>query len=780
MKATKKVLSLMLALIMVLTSAFVTLPVFAASTSSSTISLTAGQAPSDVSGLDYVNGGKFLVWKDSAGKIYSHTEKVNAAVTLTASYSKFHVATVGLGSLSKAIGRDNGATITGPIVRTEGDIKYNRYTMVFGQATVAANTQIHFDIADYIAPKYSETPYVAYKYRTSINMQTWKSSFSTDGYKSSIKWEQSINGIIADEQWHLAVHKPASFGGSADASLLAFRVSPYNNTSGITITANQYVDIEYVGFFESEDHAKAFDINKYTDSFKITYKAKIDGKVVTIGEYVPGSVVKLPAVNLPANKVLTGYKKSDGTIVTEAVVTTEIVSYTSVLRNLPKGDYINERGNLANLKAKLDEGSLDVAFLGGSVTAGAGASGRGRWGSQVIDYLRAEYPTASITEINLGIGGTGSRLGSFRLAQDVIAQKPDLVFVEFMLNDAYNNDYSGNTYRAGKNHEYVIRTIREQLPDTEIITVFITDKSCAQNYGYGTVHPIGIEQEKIAAKYNVTTIDVGRYMLESIFDGNKVYNDTTWKTYVTDSVHPGNLGYAIYAELINGYLDGIKSATGAPADYTVPDSFVYEKAEDYLPITIPLTLDGETINPALKNVKGLTLKKRSGTPAYKYLLDPTGSTASFEFEFTGTELSLYMDSPNAGSSIKVTVDGKTVTQDGKDDTNGPKEFFLDLENKKHTAKVELSGITSDGNVIGILVGAIADEGDVDGDGAADAVDYVKMSRAIAGWSGFENSIPVSKADFDGDGALTTVDTIILARYIAGWKGYENLFRSSGN
>ena len=46
-----------------------------------------------------------------------------------------------------------------------------------------------------------------------------------------------------------------------------------------------------------------------------------------------------------------------------------------------------------------------------------------------------------------------------------------------------------------------------------------------------------------------------------------------------------------------------------------------------------------------------------------------------------------MNSPNAGSTIKVTVDGVTKTQDGKADTNGPKEFFGGLENKKHTAKV---------------------------------------------------------------------------------------------
>ena len=442
MKTTTKIFSLVLVAVMVLTSAFATLPV-SASTGSDSITLAAGQAPADVSDLKYVDGGKFLVWKDASGKIYSHTEKVTAAVDLTASYSIFHTASAALGTLNKAVPRD--VTLIGPVVTTEGNVVFNRYTAPAGVATSAAGTQVHTNIGDYIAPKYSETPYVAYKYRTSIS-SNWMTSFAPHNYgvTTDICWTQPVSGITADGQWHLAVHKPNSFGGTAEAPLVAFRIAPYNAANGVIMKSGEYLDIEYIGFFESEAHAKAFDFNAYKEGLKIPYKVKIDGKEVTVGSYMLGSAVTLPAVDVPADKILVGYKNSAGAIVTEGVVTTEILEYTSVYRNLPKGDYINERGNLANLKAKLDAGKLNVSFLGGSVTVGAGSSGRGRWGSRVIDYLRAEYPDAEINELNVGIGGTGSRLGSFRLADDVIAQDPDLVFVEFLVNDGYKGDFAGN------------------------------------------------------------------------------------------------------------------------------------------------------------------------------------------------------------------------------------------------------------------------------------------------------------------------------------------------
>ena len=54
---------------------------------------------------------------------------------------------------------------------------------------------------------------------------------------------------------------------------------------------------------------------------------------------------------------------------------------------------------------------------------------------QTLAHFKKAYPQATFTEINAAIGGTGSDLGVFRVQQDVLSKGPDLLFVEFAVND---------------------------------------------------------------------------------------------------------------------------------------------------------------------------------------------------------------------------------------------------------------------------------------------------------------------------------------------------------
>ncbi|MCQ2385417.1 MAG: SGNH/GDSL hydrolase family protein [Clostridia bacterium] len=73
---------------------------------------------------------------------------------------------------------------------------------------------------------------------------------------------------------------------------------------------------------------------------------------------------------------------------------------------------------------------LTVAYFGGSITEGAGASSPDKcWRSKITAYLKAAYPASEITEIQAAIGGTDSALGIFRADNDVLRYHPDLVFL---------------------------------------------------------------------------------------------------------------------------------------------------------------------------------------------------------------------------------------------------------------------------------------------------------------------------------------------------------------
>ena len=105
--------------------------------------------------------------------------------------------------------------------------------------------------------------------------------------------------------------------------------------------------------------------------------------------------------------------------------------------------YFRPRGGLGKVGHKLAQGQdVTVVFFGGSITWGGNASDidQGSYRARTTQWLKQQYPQSNITSINAGIGGTGSDLGAFRCKPDVLAHKPDLVFVEFAVNDGGMED----------------------------------------------------------------------------------------------------------------------------------------------------------------------------------------------------------------------------------------------------------------------------------------------------------------------------------------------------
>jgi hypothetical protein len=92
---------------------------------------------------------------------------------------------------------------------------------------------------------------------------------------------------------------------------------------------------------------------------------------------------------------------------------------------------VRARGGLPNFfrKAQTIGAELKIGYLGGSITAQNG------WRVQTLAHFKKANPHAAFTEINAAIGGTGSDLGVFRVQQDVLSKGPDLLFVEFAVND---------------------------------------------------------------------------------------------------------------------------------------------------------------------------------------------------------------------------------------------------------------------------------------------------------------------------------------------------------
>jgi len=181
---------------------------------------------------------------------------------------------------------------------------------------------------------------------------------------------------------------------------------------------------------------------------------------------------------------------------------------------------------------------LNVAYIGGSVTNGTGASDENTksWRGLTGTWLRQKYPEANIKTHNFAIGGTGSVLGAARL-EDCLKSGPfDLVFIEFVVNDGY----CGTTAEfSKKNMEYMVRKIYSNNPYTDIIFCFVTNKEL-----YGKQGSIYKAHKEVADHYGIPIADMGTGIF-NLLQGSTV----KWGTYFKDSVHPKDAGYAVYAEV---------------------------------------------------------------------------------------------------------------------------------------------------------------------------------------------------------------------------------------
>ncbi len=210
------------------------------------------------------------------------------------------------------------------------------------------------------------------------------------------------------------------------------------------------------------------------------------------------------------------------------------------------------------------EKKLTVGYFGGSITDGSGASDAAKtsWRALTTAYLREKFPEAAVTEVNAAIGGTGSDLGVFRLRNDLLRHKPDLVFVEFAVNDAGKNET--RTLRAV---EGIVRSLRKADHRTGIVFVYTTTKKMDEEaYSKGQTPASVAFHHRVAAHYGIPEVNIGKILAEDV----RTKHGGDWKSVTRDDVHPNDAGYAVYAAQVRAFLAGslenpVKQENGKPA-----------------------------------------------------------------------------------------------------------------------------------------------------------------------------------------------------------------------
>lgn len=118
--------------------------------------------------------------------------------------------------------------------------------------------------------------------------------------------------------------------------------------------------------------------------------------------------------------------------------------------------------------------NLTVAVLGDSMvdTLGPGVP-------HLKNALNAQYPQASFTVLNYGVGGTNIDYGLERLSNDytylgsnipaLVTQNPDIVVVESFAYNPYPNNDPGNLERHWLTLAGIINKLKQHLPGVKII-----------------------------------------------------------------------------------------------------------------------------------------------------------------------------------------------------------------------------------------------------------------------------------------------------------------------
>jgi acyl-CoA thioesterase-1 len=193
---------------------------------------------------------------------------------------------------------------------------------------------------------------------------------------------------------------------------------------------------------------------------------------------------------------------------------------------------------IVKLQATAD---VTIVALGDSLTSGWMVA-RG-YTEFLRDMLLARYPKAAIRIINSGIPGDTAPGGLYRLQQDAISYNPDLVLVQFALNDAFCGCSLGEFRRA---IEAIIERVRQE---SSAEVMLLTSTLPADMVELSTVGSFYDELRHIAQEKACAVASVDEHWRDAIAAGTP--HD---ELVLYDRVHPSEKGYRLMAEAIMNCL----------------------------------------------------------------------------------------------------------------------------------------------------------------------------------------------------------------------------------
>jgi len=156
----------------------------------------------------------------------------------------------------------------------------------------------------------------------------------------------------------------------------------------------------------------------------------------------------------------------------------------------------------------------------------------------VLQRLKSKYPYAVVNVIVTAIGGENSVKGQTRFAADVLALKPDVVFIDYALNDRY-----AGLEKARIAWEKMIQAALEKNIKVVLLTPSPDQRNDIMAPG-NELEQHTAQVRSLAAKYHTGLIDSFKLFQQIISNGGSI------KDYMSHVNHPNKKGHELIADEI--------------------------------------------------------------------------------------------------------------------------------------------------------------------------------------------------------------------------------------
>lgn len=260
----------------------------------------------------------------------------------------------------------------------------------------------------------------------------------------------------------------------------------------------------------------------------------------TEDDYIPGQIKFIMSTPEKLGKASVRLYLNDGYMapeeVEEAEVDTKSENYCAMIAKSLMNLGNTYRIRKAIEKAKAGK-SVTVAYIGGSITQGAGATPINTecYAYKSYQLFQNRFTSGNnVKFIKAGVGGTPSEIGMLRFDRDVLrdGEKPDIVIVEFAVNDE-GDETKGDCY------ESLVRKILKLDWNPEVVllfSVFANDWNLQER-----LRPVG-------DLYDLPMVSIRDAVVEQFT--RKEGRVLTKNQFFYDMFHPSNIGHTIMADCL--------------------------------------------------------------------------------------------------------------------------------------------------------------------------------------------------------------------------------------